>query len=506
MNDRSLRDAIWAARLALKSLDGVALSAETGCDWDALLETCARERVLPLSWIRNRSLILTQAPPTTSAQWRGRTLAAGVVAREQLEALDLAIRSVEAVGARPIVLKGLPLAYGLYGDIAARPVNDADLFIAEAERARAHDALVEAGFRHLFGQPPAEGTYSRVDGGRTFFLEVHSSVFDEELLAHLAAPAPESVSIEVDGVALRAQTGPLLPVFLSAHLAKHAEAPLLWWADFRTLWKSYRADERDEARRLARHWRLDRFLAWGERGVELLGRVVDGSIADASEALAELSAMHREHPRHRVASLSSTLRDQALSRVAWAWPRALRRRPLLYGRYLIDRVARQIAGAAHLERAPDVRAATSRELRGLAVSDDELLELVRDVAGAGATLWIRARGSSMSPTIKNGALVRVGPLPQRPLRRGDVVLAEMEGGKAVIHRVWRASGEAVVLKGDNMLYADAPLSRQAVLAIVEVVQQDTRARAIGSRPVLSPRRLLSHLRARLRVRVAARAS
>ncbi|HEX8851080.1 MAG TPA: nucleotidyltransferase family protein [Gemmatimonadaceae bacterium] len=485
---------LLAARLAARVLPPSELPP-AAVDWERVLEIAAEERVASLAWLRNAATIRAAAPAEVAARWRGRTLAAGATAREMALELADVVRALEQSGVTPIVLKGLPLAQVLYGDVTARPVNDIDLFVPLAQRDAAHGALCGFGYRHRLGEAPAEGTYERIRDGRRSVVEVHSTVLDEEMLAHLPMPTPEGEAVDVEGVRMYAQRGALLPLFLALHLAKHAEVPLLWWIDIATVWERLSAGERAAVRSMAVRHRVERHLEWAEQGIALLATVVNGELPSAERAAGQLRARHESHPVRRLASLASGLRDAARIALAWVWPRHVRRQPLTFARQVATRLIARLR-RARTAPALDVSSAPLAALRALAVSDEQLLGLVREVVGGGAPMWIRARGSSMSPTVKDGALVRLVPLPARPLRRGDVVFAVMRGGKAVLHRVLEADAESVLLQGDNMAFPDAPLTRGDVIALADTVQQDTRASAIAARPPLNPSRVLARWRSR----------
>ena len=484
--ERPRIEAVLVARLAAGTVDPLEIPADS-IDWDAVLEIAAHERCASLIWLRNAAVIRASAPSEVSARWRARTLAAGVAAREQLVELGDVVGALEGVGVTPIVLKGLPLGMTLYGDVAARPVNDIDLFIPVTQREMAHDELRRAGFRHRYGFAPEEGAYERIRDGRRTVLEVHSSLLDAEMLAHLRLPAPEGAAVDLEGVRVYAQHGPLLPLFLAMHLAKHTDVPMLWWIDLATAWRAQTPAERAETRRLAALHRVERFFAWAERGIESLEIAANGSVDAARDALATLADLHGQHPTRRLTALAATVRDAVRSVAAWAWPHGFRGQPLAFARHVAHRLAavlRRRVGRGG--SAPDLRDAQVSELRALAVSESQLLVLVREVVGGGTPLWVRARGSSMHPTVKDGALVRLVPLPDRPLRPGDVVFGVMRSGNPVIHRVREVTAESVSLQGDNMLHPDAPLAAGDILALADTVQQDTRASAIPARAPLNP--------------------
>lgn len=62
------------------------------------------------------------------------------------------------------------------------------------------------------------------------------------------------------------------------------------------------------------------------------------------------------------------------------------------------------------------------------------------------TLLCRTQGESMSPTLHHHDLVRVS-LPERPLRRGDVILYR-RGRLYLLHRIVRMLPEGCLVRGD----------------------------------------------------------
>jgi hypothetical protein len=73
---------------------------------------------------------------------------------------------------------------------------------------------------------------------------------------------------------------------------------------------------------------------------------------------------------------------------------------------------------------------------------------------------VRIRGSSMSPTLRPGATVRLEPCTS--MRVGDVVTYEL-GKLMFTHRVVKLQGDTVVCRGDNHLRNDPPVPVSDVL-------------------------------------------
>lgn len=140
--------------------------------------------------------------------------------------------------------------------------------------------------------------------------------------------------------------------------------------------------------------------------------------------------------------------------------------------------------------------------RVIVVGGAELLSLGEAVASAGAELWVRVRGSSMMPAISRGAEIRVGPLPARELRAGDVVLARSATGSPVVHRISRIAGPRVWLKGDFRLAADAPIDASEILCLVDAVRIEGTVRPVAPRRSRAWRDVVRRLRAALKDYIA----
>lgn len=89
-------------------------------------------------------------------------------------------------------------------------------------------------------------------------------------------------------------------------------------------------------------------------------------------------------------------------------------------------------------------------MQRLTVPNDVLLPDVERLLDEGTTVTLRVKGRSMLPFIVGGrdsvVLVKV-----RHLQEGDMVLARLAGGRYVLHRIIRISGDAVTLMGDGNL-------------------------------------------------------
>lgn len=301
-------------------------------DWRRACDIAVAERCAPLAWLRSAPTIRAAAPPDVTERWRSHTLCATEHAHGQVAELARLLETLACDGIVPIVLKGLPLSVILHGDVAARPVTDADLYVPAHLRTAAHRTLTRSGWRHRFGWAPSEGTYQSVKPALCPYVELHSSVLDENMLSHLELPQPDARRVDLGGVFVQAQEGPLLSVFLATHLAKHGCAPLLWWIDFATLHDRLSDAERSAVAQLAVACRVERYLDWAIDGERLLRDALSGEPAVATAAMQQLRAKHARHNAARVADLASRLVDRIRVWTAWAWPRPLRGHPIEYAR------------------------------------------------------------------------------------------------------------------------------------------------------------------------------
>jgi SOS-response transcriptional repressor LexA len=466
------------------------------------LGVAARERLAMLAWLRSSLAIRRSAPPEIVSAWRDVAIAADDLSRVHLRVLGRAVATLRDAGVAAVVLKGMPLAQRAHGDWTARASTDIDVYVAPDERDVARRALAGAGWRlRAGGTPPWEESLDVETERGWVLLELHSSLVDHNL-AHLPVPRPGVANVDLDGVVVPALSDPLEPAALAAHAAKHTPAPLLWFLDLGALWGALDAEGRSRARAAATAVRLERYLEWAlERAAAV--EAVAGGDERALRALGVSGPRRRVvHAMWRDVTLASHPVDAARALGAWLVPRPLRAAPgavvvrwagRLRGpwrRFLSSREELVLPGARGATPPPASELAPTRPI----ALDEPLVDLVRDIVGRGAEMWLRVRGGSMHPAIPSGSLVRVRPLPARPLRRGDVVLADVGAGRCVLHRVVRVDGGVVRLHGDATLDPDPPVPSDAVLALADRAEANGRVLSLEPRAWESARRALRRVR------------
>lgn len=90
---------------------------------------------------------------------------------------------------------------------------------------------------------------------------------------------------------------------------------------------------------------------------------------------------------------------------------------------------------------------------------------------SGHSVTMRAKGNSMFPFIRSERDSVVLERKQE-ITVGSIVLARLQNGSYVLHRVYRLEKEAVVLMGDGNLYATERCHRNEVVGVVTQIIRD----------------------------------
>lgn len=101
----------------------------------------------------------------------------------------------------------------------------------------------------------------------------------------------------------------------------------------------------------------------------------------------------------------------------------------------------------------------------LQVSREDFAALAGELLGGGTGFTFRARGTSMSPFIRDGDVIEVVPIKARP-RLGEVVMVEDSRGRLLVHRVVAMDEGGVVTRGDAAAAPDDPAPFEAVVGRV----------------------------------------
>jgi hypothetical protein len=198
------------------------------------------------------------------------------------------LRQLQEAGIDTLMLKGVPLALAYYGDVAARPMADADVLVRASQGGRAFEMATAAGWR-AEGEPgPSRFTAARaLRDGLGIELDLHTHVLheclgggDDDVFWDRARP------IDVGGVAVRtlAPADQLLHVIV--HGCRRATVPPVRWVADAIVVMRASGDELDWSRLVveARARRLTRILA---RALRFLRKTFHAPVPeDAIAALA----------------------------------------------------------------------------------------------------------------------------------------------------------------------------------------------------------------------------
>lgn len=320
---RSSAPAADAVRVALTLALGREVESSASIEWRRVHAVARAERLAALAWHRCGEQIRRHAPPDLVGRWRAESVAAAELADRQRQALLNIADASASAGETPFVLKGLPLAHRLYGDVAVRVCCDIDLFVPETGRAATHAMLSTLGWEHWYGSAPYDASYRLPQVGGALFLEVHSLLVSEAL-AHCRL-APERDGQWSDGrLSVHTLDGPMLPVYLAANLAKHATPPLMSYVDVATVWANLSPEDRAAAHRVAARSHLARCLRWALTRAAALHAAVDGNPAAFRTLGFDGDRRTSMHALLRLMLLADRPTDAARILGTWTWPRSLR--------------------------------------------------------------------------------------------------------------------------------------------------------------------------------------
>ena len=112
------------------------------------------------------------------------------------------------------------------------------------------------------------------------------------------------------------------------------------------------------------------------------------------------------------------------------------------------------------------------------MTDDYIIEEAIRLVSDGINVTFPVKGRSMLPFIIGGRESVILCKPE-VLKRGDVVLARVDGSRFVVHRIIRINGDDVTLMGDGNLEGTEHCSLTDVKAFVtHVVNERGRRRSL----------------------------
>jgi hypothetical protein len=106
----------------------------------------------------------------------------------------------------------------------------------------------------------------------------------------------------------------------------------------------------------------------------------------------------------------------------------------------------------------------------------ELLRLMEETG----TVPLLISGGSMAPFLVHGRDTVYLEKPQQRLKRGDMVLYRRSGGRYILHRICRISGDSFTMIGDAQTQREPGITRDQILARVTAVRRKGKLLQKGS--------------------------
>jgi len=217
------RELTAADRLQLREL------IREGIDWERLIESAARHKMLPLTWwhLRSESAAIPEA--AVSALQVAFMTNMGQMLRLSAELLQLnALFASQGIVMVPY--KGPALGAQLYRNLALRQGGDLDLVVARRDVSRARDLLLTRGYRprHVLSRGGAEfmsrSRYSQeFDHPHGMSVELHWAFTNGDVALPLALEdlVPALGTVQIGGGAVAAFARDDLLLLLCVHGCKH---------------------------------------------------------------------------------------------------------------------------------------------------------------------------------------------------------------------------------------------------------------------------------------------
>ena len=114
----------------------------------------------------------------------------------------------------------------------------------------------------------------------------------------------------------------------------------------------------------------------------------------------------------------------------------------------------------------------------LIINHSQLLELSAEILNQGSSFRFQARGTSMTPLIRQGDIITIQPVDLSDLRVGDVILFQTAFDKLVAHRIIDIGVEngqiQFVARGDAILGSGEKVHADMVLGQVVRIERGSR--------------------------------
>jgi hypothetical protein len=129
-------------------------------------------------------------PPSLLQSLRNNAIELAMWEARHQRVLAKTLAGLDAIGVRPVLVKGTALAYSLYADAALRTRGDTDLIIPFAAKEEVHVALLSLGFERVLAVSGEFVSYQasyvqQASDGSAHTLDLHWKINNSELLSRL---------------------------------------------------------------------------------------------------------------------------------------------------------------------------------------------------------------------------------------------------------------------------------------------------------------------------------
>ena len=108
------------------------------------------------------------------------------------------------------------------------------------------------------------------------------------------------------------------------------------------------------------------------------------------------------------------------------------------------------------------------------------LDVMKELVQEGRSVSIIVSGNSMSPFLIHRRDRVFFEKPNRPLRRGDIVFYQREGGRYIMHRIWKVKKEGYYIVGDAQTEIEGPVKPEQIFALITKCERKGKMITSGS--------------------------
>ncbi len=521
-------------RTAVSGRDGLSETVPDPADWEAVFRLAEQHHVLPMITDAAYKCVPDAVPDELLGKYKASSRRLVMTQAIKTDRFLSLYAFLADRGLSPVVVKGI-LCRSLYPEPDFRLSADEDLLIEPEAGEEYHRSLLDFGLRlqEKASDPAKDPETGYLSGDRVLYIEVHRSLFPPDSEAYgdynrfFRDVFDRTESVEINGVTLRALDPTDHLFYLITHALKHflhggfgirqicdiglfakANGPRIDWDRFTAqcgeinaltfaasvfgVAEEYLGIESElppslTADRTDCGALLRDVLDSGVFGSSTMSRKHSSTITLGAVEKAGRRSAPKKLPLRRVMFPSTEAmarRYPYIKKYPYLLPAAWAQRLIRYVREREPgdntpaealRIGRERLKL--LERYGLTQRRTAERSAEKVVDTGEYISSLLELIEQGEEVGLPVAGSSMTPFLGDGRDQVFLRKPERPLRRGDVVLYRRSSGDYVLHRIHRVHGAGDELLydmvGDAQDWIEHDIRREQVFAVV------TRARRKG---------------------------